>query len=103
MVDIQVVKCGEKVTLKVVGELDGSSAWRVIRLALRLRRGQGVGIDLSGVSRMVPFGAAVLAQGLRDAGATIVAARREHRGTLAAEELVAGAMSGSLHAVEQTA
>jgi len=74
--------------LKVSGELDGSSAWRVVRLALRLRRGRQVAIDLGGVNRLLTFGAAVLAQGLAEVGAVVTTVRPEHRRLLSASGLV---------------
>jgi anti-anti-sigma regulatory factor len=89
MVDIRVEKrLTGLVVLKVTGEIDGSSAWRVVRLALRLRRGRSVAVDLGGVERMLTFGAAVLAQGLGEAGATCIAVRPEHRRLLVAEGLL---------------
>lgn len=46
--------------LRVRGTLDGSAAWRLCRVAARLSLRRPLRIDLSGVDRILTFGAAVL-------------------------------------------
>jgi anti-anti-sigma regulatory factor len=89
MIDIQVERQRKEVRLCVKGVLDGSAAWRVLRVALRLSKVSRVFIDLSGIDRLLGFGASVLAQGLSPSMA-IVAVRPEHRRILAAEGLSPG-------------
>ena len=85
MVTISVEKKPGDLLLKVSGHLDGSSAWRILRLAQRLARGGAYTIDLGGLERMHTFGASVLAQGLPRAQARLENVRAEHRRILIAE------------------
>ena len=64
MFAIEVQRTEDGVTLTPRGELDGSAAWRVVRLARRFARTRHVAIDLASVARLYPFGASVLGQGL---------------------------------------
>jgi hypothetical protein len=86
MVSIHVEKHEGRVVLAVEGLLDGSAAWRLVRLAHRLGRGRHVHVDLRAVARLLGFGAAVLARGR----VQVVAARPEHRRVLLAEGVQLG-------------
>ncbi len=90
MASITYKKAGDSVILAVRGELDGSAAWRVSRLALRLTRSHRVQLDLDGVTRLLGFGASVLARNLATLPVVVTAIRPEHRRILAAEGVVAG-------------
>ena len=61
--------------LVVSGVLDGSGAWRLLRVCARLSRRRKVLIDLSGIERMMSFGAAVLGMRLPALGERV----RVHR------------------------
>lgn len=78
MFAIEVQRTEDGVTLTPRGEVDGSAAWRVVRVARRFARARHVAIDLSRVERLFPFGASVLGQGLPLPQVSFHDARAEH-------------------------
>lgn len=78
MFAIHIRATNDGVMLAPRGDLDGSAAWRLVRLATRLSRSRVVAIDLGPVERVCSFAASVLATGLRGLRVAVVSMRPEH-------------------------
>ena|SRR5437870_5423595 len=86
MFSIEVQKTATGIALTPRGDIDGSAAWRVVRLARRFTRASRVVVDLGDVERLLPFGVSVLAQEL-PRGVAFRRPRREHLALLVREGL----------------